>query len=51
MTYPDELLEPARARRAAPLLAAPAPVTPHHTPVPTPAHPTDRAIRVLRSPR
>lgn len=27
------------------------PATPHSTPVPTPAHPTPRAIRVLRSPR
>jgi hypothetical protein len=25
--------------------------TPHEIPVPTPAHPTPRAIRVLRSPR
>lgn len=50
MTY-LELPGPARERRASPLLPAPTPVTPHRTPVPTPAHPTDRAIRVLRSPR
>ncbi len=31
---------------------APTPsASPHSTPVPTPAHPTDRAICVLRSPR
>ncbi len=29
----------------------PLPVTPHRIPVPSHAHPTDRAIRVLRSPR
>ncbi|MDQ0713992.1 hypothetical protein QFZ55_003444 [Streptomyces luteogriseus] len=53
MTY-DELRGPTRERRApSPLLTGPAatPVTPHRTPVPLPAHPSHRAIRVLRSPR
>lgn len=50
MTY-DEQRAPTRERRAlSPLLTGPA-VTPHRTPVPLPAHPSHRAIRVLRSPR
>ncbi|GAB2754713.1 hypothetical protein GCM10027072_60910 [Streptomyces bullii] len=40
----------ARGRRGFPGPALPTP-TPHRTPVPTSAHPTPRAIRVLRSPR
>lgn len=53
MTY-DEHRRPTRGRRAlSPLLTGPAPasLTPHRTPVPLPAHPSHRAIRVLRSPR
>ncbi len=53
MTY-DEPGAPSLERLApSPLLAGPAstPVTPHRTPVPLPAHPSHRAIRVLRSPR
>lgn len=52
MTY-VELRAPSRDRREAPLTEArtPTPVTPHRIPVPSPAHSTDRAIRVLRSPR
>ncbi|GGY22579.1 hypothetical protein GCM10010384_31900 [Streptomyces djakartensis] len=50
MTYFEQPV-PAPERRASPLLTLPAPVTPHHTPVPLHAHPTARAIRVLRSPR
>jgi hypothetical protein len=36
---------------AAPHPAFRHPASPHSTPVPTPAHPTPRAIRVRRSPR
>ncbi|MDQ1018669.1 hypothetical protein QFZ43_005218 [Streptomyces afghaniensis] len=57
MTY-EEQRGPTRERRPSPLRPAstpltphPIPVTPHRTPRPLPAHPTDRAIRVLRSPR
>jgi hypothetical protein len=50
MTY-DEQRGAARERRACPLPAVSTPVTPHRTPVPLPAHPSYRAIRVLRSPR
>ncbi|SOR81212.1 hypothetical protein SCNRRL3882_4664 [Streptomyces chartreusis NRRL 3882] len=59
MTY-EEPRAPDRDRRDAPLAEARTPlcvtphripVTPHRTPRPLPAHPTDRAIRVLRSPR
>ncbi|GAA2764683.1 hypothetical protein GCM10010103_37240 [Streptomyces paradoxus] len=53
MTY-DEQRGPTRERRAPsplPLGHASTPVTPHRTPVPLPAHPSHRAIRVLRSPR
>ncbi|MBB4714604.1 hypothetical protein BJ965_004486 [Streptomyces luteogriseus] len=50
----DEQCGPTREQRApSPLPTGPAslPVTPHRTPVPLPAHPSHRAIRVLRSPR
>lgn len=50
----DEQGPPTTGRRTSPLLPAAVPVTPvtpHRTPVPFSAHPTDRAIRVLRSPR
>lgn len=51
MTY-LEPHEPDPERRASPLLPAATLVTPHRsTPVPSPAHPTHRAIRELRSPR
>lgn len=53
MTH-DEQRGPTREQRApSPLPTGPAslPVTPHRTPVPLPAHPSHRAIRVLRSPR
>lgn len=50
MTYVEQHV-PARERQTSPLLPAAASVTPHHTPVPLRAHPTDRAIRELRSPR
>lgn len=50
MTY-LEPPEPVQERGVSPLLPAPTPVTPHRVPVPSPAHPTDRAIRALRSPR
>ncbi len=51
MTFPDPH-EPDRERRTSPLLPAATLVTPHRrTPVPSPAHPTHRAIRELRSPR
>lgn len=50
MTY-DEQRGPTRERRASPLPPASTPATPHRTPVPLPAHPSHRAIRVLRSPR
>jgi hypothetical protein len=50
MTY-EEQRGPARERPASPLRPASTHVTPHRIPVPSPAHSTDRAIRVLRSPR
>ncbi|GAA4314646.1 hypothetical protein GCM10023086_36010 [Streptomyces venetus] len=50
MTYVEQYV-PARERHTSPLLPTAASVTPHHIPVPLPAHPTDRAIRELRSPR
>ena len=50
MTHVEQRV-PARERRASPLLQASTLVTHHHTPVPLPAHLTDRAIRELRSPR
>ncbi|MBB5795362.1 hypothetical protein HDA41_003326 [Streptomyces caelestis] len=50
MTY-EEQRGPTRERRTSPLRPASTPVTPHRIPVPSPAHSTDRAIRVLRSPR
>ena len=49
--------EPALTRRGSPGPAAATPKSPHRstrtrtTPVPSPAHPTPRAIRVQRSPR
>lgn len=50
MTY-GEQHGPTRERRASPLPPASLSATPHRTPVPLPAHPSHRAIRVLRSPR
>ncbi|GAA2220545.1 hypothetical protein GCM10010104_07830 [Streptomyces indiaensis] len=52
MTF-EEQRAPTRGRAPSPLLTglAATPVTPHRTPVPLPAHPSPRAIRVLRSPR
>jgi len=46
--------DPAPTPRAVPLPTLPdatTPRTPRSTPVPLPAHTSDRAIRVLRSPR